>query len=107
MTEMQIRNLFSLEGKTALVTGGCYGIGFAIARALHAAGAKVAFFATSDASVEKALASYAAEGITDVRGYPCDVTDEARAQKRYPLAVQLSYRQEAEAKCEEDGAFLV
>ena len=34
-------------------------------------------------------------------------TYEARAQKRYPLAVQLSYRQEAEAKCEEDGAFLV
>ena len=81
MTETQIRNLFSLEGKTALVTGACYGIGFAIARALHAAGAKVAFCATSDASVEKALAAYAAEGITDVRGYPCDVTDEAKVQQ--------------------------
>ena len=76
MTEMQIRNLFSLEGKTALVTGGCYGIGFAIARALHAAGARVAFCATSDASVEKALASYAAEGITDVR----DITINGKAE---------------------------
>ena len=46
---------FSLEGKTALVTGACYGIGFAMAQGLHGAGAKVAFCATSDASVEKAL----------------------------------------------------
>lgn len=72
---------FSLEGKTALVTGGCYGIGFAIATALHGAGAKVAFCATSDASVEKALAAYAAEGITDVKGYVCNVTDEEAVQK--------------------------
>ena len=71
---------FSLEGKTALVTGGCYGIGFAIATALHGAGAKVAFCATSDASVEKALAAYAAEGI-DVRGYVADVTDEKAVQE--------------------------
>ena len=81
MTSSEIMKQFSLEGKTALVTGACYGIGFAIARALHAAGAKVAFCATSDASVEKALAAYAAEGITDVKGYACDVTDEARAQE--------------------------
>ena len=67
---------FSLEGKTALVTGGCYGIGFAIATALHAAGARVVFCATSDASVEKALKAYAAEEITDVKGYVCNVTDE-------------------------------
>ena len=28
-----MNNLFSLEGKNAWVTGGCYGIGFAIAKA--------------------------------------------------------------------------
>ncbi len=77
MTGTEIMNQFSLKGKTALVTGGCYGIGFAIAQALHAAGAQITFCATSDASVEKALAAYAAEGITDVKGYACDVTDEA------------------------------
>ena len=71
-----IMSKFSLEGKTALVTGACYGIGFAIAQAFHAAGAKVTFCATSDASVSKALKAYAAEGITDVKGYVCNVTDE-------------------------------
>ena len=31
---MDMQKLFSLEGKTALVTGGAYGIGFAMAEAL-------------------------------------------------------------------------
>ena len=80
MKSSEVMNLFSLEGKTALVTGACYGIGFAIATALHGAGAKIAFCATSDASVEKALKAYEAEGITDVKGYACDVTDEAQVR---------------------------
>ena len=70
-------NLFSLEGKTALVTGGVYGIGFAIASALHKAGARVVFNATSAESVAKGLASYKAAGIP-AKGYVCDVTDEAQ-----------------------------
>ena len=40
---MDMKNLFSLEGKVALVTGAAYGIGFAIAEALAGAGAKIAF----------------------------------------------------------------
>ena len=39
---MDMQKMFSLEGKTALVTGGAYGIGFAIAEALAGAGAKIA-----------------------------------------------------------------
>ena len=78
---IDVMQKFSLEGKTALVTGACYGIGFAIATALHGAGAKIAFCATSDASVGKALKAYEAEGITDVKGYACDVTDEPRARE--------------------------
>ena len=36
-------DLFSLEGKVALVTGASYGIGFAIAKALHSKGATIVF----------------------------------------------------------------
>ncbi len=72
---MNILNTFSLAGKTALVTGGTQGIGFAIAVALAGAGATVAFNGTRPESVEKALAAYAAEGIA-AHGRVFDVTDE-------------------------------
>jgi len=66
---------FSLENKVAWVTGGCYGIGFAIAEAFAAQGAKVAFNARSQQHIDKALEDYKAKGI-DAKGYLCDVTDE-------------------------------
>lgn len=74
-----MRDLFSLEGRTALVTGGAYGIGFAIAEALAEAGAKIAFNCRSRDNLEKALADYHAKGI-DARGYIADVTDEAQVR---------------------------
>lgn len=66
---------FSLEGKVALVTGACYGIGFAIASAYAEAGATICFNATSRESVDKALLAYTEKGIK-AHGYVCDVTDE-------------------------------
>lgn len=69
-------NIFSLEGKNALVTGGAYGIGFAIAEALADAGAKIAFNCRSQKNMDQAMADYKAKGI-EAKGYICDVTDEA------------------------------
>ena len=77
---MDMQKLFSLEGKTALVTGGAYGIGFAIAQALAGAGAKIAFNCRSQSNLDKALADYKAQGI-DARGYIADVTDEAQVKE--------------------------
>ncbi len=66
---------FSLEGKTALVTGASYGIGFAIAKGLAEAGAKIVFNDINQDLVDKGLAAYSEIGIC-ANGYVCDVTNE-------------------------------
>lgn len=72
-------NAFSLAGKVALVTGGSYGIGYAMATALHKAGATIVFNDLNQELVDKGLASYKQDGIP-ARGYVCDVTDEKAVQ---------------------------
>jgi gluconate 5-dehydrogenase len=69
-------NRFSLQGKVALVTGASHGIGFAIASAYAGAGATVVFNGRGREQVDKGMAAYKAAGL-HVRGYVCDVTDEA------------------------------
>lgn len=77
---MNADELFSLKGKTALVTGAAYGIGFAIAEALASAGAKIAFNCRREDHLHTALDEYKKRGI-DAHGYICDVTDEAEVAK--------------------------
>ena len=72
-------NAFSLQGKIAWVTGGSYGIGFAIAEAFAAAGATIVFNDIRQELVDKGLAAYAQKGVK-AHGYVCDVTDESAVQ---------------------------
>ena len=67
--------MFDLKGKIALVTGASYGIGYAIAKGLAGAGAKIVFNDINQELVNKGLEAYKADGI-DAKGYVCDVTDE-------------------------------
>ena len=67
--------MFSLKGKTALVTGASYGIGFAIAKGYAQAGAKIVFNDINQELVSKGLEAYKQAGI-EAKGYVCDVTDE-------------------------------
>ena len=69
-------NSFRLDGKIALVTGASYGIGYAIAKGIAAAGATIVFNDIKQELVDKGLAAYEADGIK-AHGYVCDVTDEA------------------------------
>lgn len=71
--------MFDLTGKVALVTGGSYGIGYAIASGFAAAGATIVFNDINQDLVDKGLAAYKADGIT-AHGYVCDVTDENAVQ---------------------------
>ncbi|MDR2042792.1 MAG: gluconate 5-dehydrogenase [Clostridium sp.] len=68
-------DMFSLTGKVALITGGSYGIGFALGEALAQAGAKIAFNDRNSELVERGMAAYKEVGI-DAFGCVADVTDE-------------------------------
>ena len=67
--------MFSLKGKVALITGASYGIGFAIARALHEAGATICFNDINQDFVNRGLENYKEVNI-EAHGYVCDVTNE-------------------------------
>ena len=72
-------DMFSLQGKVALVTGGAHSIGFGIGVGLARAGATVCFNCTNEESRARGVAAYREAGF-DVRGYVCDVTDEKAVQ---------------------------
>lgn len=71
---------FDLSGKVALITGASYGIGFSIASAYAAAGAKIVFNDIKQELVDKGIAAYKEEGI-DAKGYVCDVTNEVQVNE--------------------------
>lgn len=77
---MKKKNLFDLDGRVALVTGGARGLGFTMARGLAEAGAKLVFNARSPSSVEKASEEFKKIGV-DAYGYVCDVTDECKVKE--------------------------
>ena len=69
-------SLFSLEGRTALVTGAARGIGFAIAEALAIAGARVILNGRSQGPLEEAAGRLRSAGL-DADLAVFDVTDPA------------------------------
>ena len=70
---MTILDLFSLTGKTALVTGGNRGMGLAFARGLAEAGAEVTIVSRSAERNAEAIQSLEGDGLT-VRAIDADIT---------------------------------
>ncbi len=73
-------NLFSLEGKTAVVTGGTSGIGRAMALGLADAGADVIATGRREQQVHEVAAEVEARGRKSLR-IPSDVNDRASLEK--------------------------
>ncbi len=72
--------LFSLDGRVALVTGGSSGIGRGIARALALAGARVVIMARNAPTLDEAVSEMRAEG-GDVTRVCADLGDRAAAER--------------------------
>jgi NAD(P)-dependent dehydrogenase (short-subunit alcohol dehydrogenase family) len=80
---------FDLKGRGAVVTGGNGGIGLGMARALLAAGARVAIWGSRAEKTEAAKAALAREcgDPSRVHAFVCDVTDEAQVESTFARSV--------------------
>jgi 3-oxoacyl-[acyl-carrier protein] reductase len=78
-----VRRVFDLTGKTALVTGATGGIGGAVARALHAQGAKVAVSGTRREVLDALSAELGGAAVL-----PCDLANKDEVEALVPAAEQ-------------------
>jgi 3-oxoacyl-[acyl-carrier protein] reductase len=74
--------MFNLTGKTALITGASGGIGAAIAKALHAAGATIAISGTRVEKLEELKSQIGA----NVHVLPCNLSSAEDVEKLIPAA---------------------
>ncbi len=88
---MTILDLFSLAGKTALVTGGNRGMGLAFARGLAEAGAEVTIVSRSAERNAEAIQSLQDDGLT-VRAIDADITAPGIAKDVLAQAAELMGR---------------
>ncbi len=72
---MPVLDTFRLDGKTALVTGGTKGLGFAMARALADAGANIALCSRNAEEAATAAREIAAATRRRVEGFVADITN--------------------------------
>lgn len=87
MAEFSMEKYYSLEGQTAVVTGGATGLGLAITRCLVSAGARVAVLGrAARESVAETLAEFGEKAVY----YPFDITrtDETQAMADRIVAEQ-------------------
>ena len=73
-------DVFRLDGRTAVVTGGNQGLGLAFAHALARSGAKVVIVARSGERTAAVVEDAAAQGI-ELLGVQADLTDDAQVAR--------------------------
>jgi all-trans-retinol dehydrogenase (NAD+) len=77
--------MYEIKQKIAVITGGAMGIGFATAKRLLEAGAKVVLLDYNAKALDNAVQELSKLG--EVHGFTCDVTDKARV---YSLAKEIA-----------------
>jgi NAD(P)-dependent dehydrogenase (short-subunit alcohol dehydrogenase family) len=70
----------TLKNRTALITGGSLGLGFAMAQAFYAEGARVAIVARREGPLQDAVATIGQHSGGEIIGVVCDVADGASIQ---------------------------
>ncbi|XP_022730437.1 tropinone reductase homolog At2g29150-like isoform X1 [Durio zibethinus] len=80
MAQADNSNRWSLQGMTALVTGGTKGIGHAIVEELAGLGARVHTCSRTETDLNKCLREWKARGF-QVTGSVCDVSSQAQREK--------------------------
>ena len=76
---MSVRDLLSLDGRVAIVTGGSRGLGLQIAEALGEMGATIAITARKQSELDQAASHLRSEGV-EVMTIACDLQDMTAAQ---------------------------
>ncbi len=86
-----IKNLFNLEGRVALITGGNGGIGLGMAEGLASQGCEVAIWGTNADKNEQALSALEAYGVR-ASAHLCDVADEAAVTDCFQATLDIHGR---------------
>lgn len=84
---MSVDKNFSLQGKTAIVTGGGKGIGKAIGLTFAQAGANVVFAARTQADLDNAVSAAKQYGVGAI-GIVCDVLDDEQLVSLVPKTIE-------------------
>jgi gluconate 5-dehydrogenase len=79
----KVQELFSIQGKVALITGSYQGLGLILARGLGQAGATVVLNGRSQEKLDTAIKQLSEEGLR-VYGYTFDVTNSCQIQEIIP-----------------------
>ncbi|OJJ83117.1 putative carbonyl reductase [Aspergillus glaucus CBS 516.65] len=80
--------MFSLKGKTAIVTGSGAGIGLAVANGLAEAGANVAFWYSNNSKAPERAAEVSQKYGVQTKAYQCDITNAEAVQKTVDQSVR-------------------
>ncbi|RAL12744.1 putative carbonyl reductase [Aspergillus homomorphus CBS 101889] len=83
-----LMQMFSLKGKTAIVTGATAGIGFAVANGLAEAGANVAIWYNSNAKAHESAAQISEKYGVQTKAYQVQITDPQAVQEAVDQVVK-------------------